>query len=201
VASAFDHRISRILLTIRAQDLWWSSVSAYAVGRGMNVPSAQTFDQIAGGRRTWRDVITDLACAVPDTEILVTPFETIAGQPDALLTQAHGAKAPPDPANRWLNRAPDLPKLRAVLAERGGPAAALPDATGRWNPFTRAQVAALQENYEDDLFWLMAGADGLAHLTQDQAGARAGSSPPPAYMTKGHGHDRQTDATDVAHSG
>lgn len=187
--AAFDHQITRVILTIRSPDMWWPSAAAYAVSRGHPVPDQAQLDNIATAQRSWRDVIVDLACALPDTEISVATFEETAGRPDHVLAQATGVAAPVDCQTRWLNRAPDLPALRAILAERGQDPDLLPDGTGRWQPFTQTQAAALRETYSDDLFWLAAGADGLATLTRNPIRKRAGTSQPAGDIEKGHTHD------------
>ncbi len=164
---AFDDQIGRIILSIRSHDLWWNSAIAYAVSRGAPVPSPDDLAEIAAHRRGWRDVITDLACAVPDTEILVMPFEAFAGKPALLLKCAADIAGPNSSAPPWLNRAPELSELRRVLQARGEPIDVLPRGQGRWTPFSEAQQAELRELYADDLFWLTGGADGLAKLIED----------------------------------
>lgn len=190
VSAAFGGRLRRIVLSIRSLDLWWASAAALTVSRGHAVPSARTLSAIAANRRTWRDVITDLACAAPGAEIEVMPFEAHAGRPDAVLRAALEHDAPPDAKLRWLNRSPDLHALRATLTLEGADPGALPDGQGRWQPFDAAQAAALRESYADDLHWLTAGADGLAQLTEDRHPTRADTSLPPGAMTKGQGHDK-----------
>lgn len=188
IGSAFGGEIKRVVLSVRSPDLWWASAAAYTVGRGHPVPDAQTFDAIAQNPRSWRDVVTDLACALPGAEIKIAPFEQFAGQADALFAVCTGQSAPTGTAG-WLNRAPDLCGLRDTLAERGEDPALLPCATGRWQPFNAAQAATLRERYADDLFWLTAGADGLATLTEDPSRRRAGPSLPPGAMREGHAYD------------
>ena len=63
------------------------------------------------------------------------------------------------------------------------------DGLGNWHPFSDAQAAALRETYADDLFWLTAGADGLATLTETSTAPRAGTSWPDGDRRKGHHHD------------
>ena len=117
----------------------------------------------------------------------------------ALLSEATGVQAPRDRDHYWLNRAPDLPALRAILVERGQNPDLLPDETGHWNPFPEAQTDVLRETYSDDLFWLAAGADGLAQLTENPARNRAGTSQPTGDTRKGHSHDSRQ--RDMAQSG
>ncbi len=190
ISAAFGGRVRRIVLSIRSPDLWWASAAALTVARGHPVPTPARFDAIARHPRSWRDVITDLACAAPGAEIEVMPFERHTGQPGNLLTRALEREAPADPQGRWLNRSPDLHNLRAGLAEQGADPDLLPQGTGRWQPFTAEQAAMLRENYADDLHWLTAGADGLARLTEDTDPTRAGTSLPPGLMQKGQGHDK-----------
>ena len=189
ISAAFGGRLRRIVLSIRSPELFWASASALAVSRGHPVPSAVRFAAISEGRRTWRDVITDLACAAPGAEIKVLPFEAHAGRPDVVLHAALGRDAPRDDRLRWLNRSQDLPALRATLAQHGADSNQLPDGVGRWQPFTDEQIARLRENYADDLHWLTAGADGLATLTEDAHLTRADTSLPTGAMTKGQGYD------------
>ncbi|MEX3316036.1 hypothetical protein [Sulfitobacter sp. PS-8MA] len=188
IGSAFGGRITRVVLSVRAPDLWWASAAAYTVARGHPVPSPETRAAIAQNPRSWRDVVTDLACALPETEIRVTPFEQFGALPDALFTACTDQVAPAAPTG-WLNRAPDLAALRETLNARGEDPALLPDAPGRWQPFDAAQASALRERYADDQFWLAAGADGLAILTEDPSRRRAGPSLPPGAMREGHAYD------------
>ena len=190
IYAAFDGRIDRIVLSIRAQDLWWASAMAYGAARGHSLPDREGLAQIAEDPRSWRDVITDLACAMPQAQILVLPFEHFAGRARDVFQIATGQACPATPDTRWLNRAPDLAQLNTLLAERGATPPLAHHGTGdRWQPFDAAQQARLREAYADDLFWLTAGADGLATLTEDPTRTRAGTSLPPRVMTKGHDDD------------
>lgn len=189
ISAALEGRVRRIVLSVRSQDLWWASACALTVSRGHPVPSLRRRDAISRSRRSWRDVITDLACALPDTEILVMAFEAHMGRPDRVLQAALGSNAPKDDRSRWLNRSQDVQQLREGLVAGGSDPAALPDQTGRWQPFTQEQAARLAENYADDMHWLKAGADGLATLTEEAPPNRADISPPDGAMTKGRGYD------------
>ncbi len=191
VAQTFDGRISRVLLNIRAQDLWWSSAIASDVARGAPVPGYQALNAIAQCRRSWRDVITELACAIPNADLRILPFERFAGRSDAILNAGAGCTATLPTQGHRLNRAPDAATLRSLLNERGT-AHTIPDgATGRWTPFTPDQSAHLRAAYASDLAWLAAGADGLATLTQDPGRTRAGQTLPCAPQREGQDHDRQ----------
>ncbi|MEX0312355.1 MAG: hypothetical protein AB3N17_19155 [Tateyamaria sp.] len=188
-AAAFDGRIDTVLLTVRALDHYWSSLCAYSVARGYAVPNCEKLSRIATSWRSWRDVVADLACAVPEARVLVVPFERTAGRPDVLFEQATGLDAPETASETWLNRSPSARALRNLLAERGEDPTLLPDHDGRWTPFDTKQRAALRETYLDDIHWLTAGADGLATLIEDTDHARAGQTLPRGSRTRGQAHD------------
>lgn len=186
---AFDQRIDKIVLSVRALDHFWASSLAYGVGRGHAVPDAARCLGIARQPRTWRDVVSDVSCAAPLAQIEVIPFEMSADRPDLMLTAATGHAAPRDAAPEWLNRAPTAAQLRDVLAERGEDIDAVPDTDGRWNPFDTNARAALREAYADDMHWLISGANGLATLTEELDQTRAGKTLPLGPYKRGLGHD------------
>lgn len=190
LGAAFGHRVSRVVLSIRAQDLWWASASAQVAARGHRIPGPDRYAAIARSPRSWRDVITDIACALPRADIRVLPFETFAGRPEQVLRAATGLDLPPEPQMRWLNRSLPLPDLRAVLRDSGGDPTQLPRGQGRWQPFTETQAAALRETYADDMHWLKAGADGLATLTETETRTEAGPSLTRGEMMKGHRNEQ-----------
>lgn len=194
-------KVERAVLQIRSPEMWWASLLAQLVARGMALPEPGLIDHLIAQRRGWREVIADVAAALPGTELLVTPFERFASRPDRLLKQTTGVLfTPPLPSGGiWAHRGPSLPELRALLAERGEDASSLPAGEGRWMPFTPAQAADLRERYADDLFWLRAGADGLARLTEDPEPATASTNWPPASKERGRDDDGQTGR--LAHSG
>lgn len=160
----------QITLQIRSLDHWWASVVAYLVPRGQSRPAPDAIAALAQGPRSWRAVITDLACACPDARIQVTPFECFADRPDLLLQVMTGEAALPSAeTGRFLeNRRPDTTALQAALEARGEDTGGLQQAPvpTRWSPFDEVQSARLRQAYEQDLAWLRAGADGLATLTE-----------------------------------
>jgi hypothetical protein len=185
---AFQGRISHVHLTIRSLDRWWASVAAFAVSRGEPVPPRAAFATLAQSRG-WRDVITDIACALPGAAINVSVFEEVASRPAAKLFAMTGHKSPPS-RSPDLNASPDLRQLREILTLRGEDPAVLGEGQGRWNPFTAAEAFGLKETYGDDLFWLASGADGLATLTGNRNGAD-GANPQPTHTTRGRKHDER----------
>lgn len=191
LATAFGH-VRTISLQVRAQDLWWASVISYLIPRGEAVPEAAKIAALARNTRTWRDVITDIACACPGAEIVVTPFERFADHPDRLLGMMTGLGHLPGvrPGEFWRNRRLTLHELRETIADRGEDPGRLPEGEGRYMPFDDRQRAALREAYADDLFWLEAGAEGLATLTKDADPMRPGFSPAIGPKERGQRHDR-----------
>ncbi|HEY9039894.1 MAG TPA: hypothetical protein VIN05_13240 [Roseovarius sp.] len=190
--AAFGSHVTRAVLSIRAQDAWWRSAIAFGVARGARVPTAAELAHIAAGMRSWRDVITDLACALPQAQLLILPHECFAALPERRLAAMLDRESVPQThAREWLNRAPDLPALRAALIAREGDASALPPGDGLWQPFSGAERAAMREAYADDLFWLRSGADGLATLIEEPGPDQAGQTPQVEAQTRGQGHDEE----------
>ncbi|MHA6324162.1 hypothetical protein [Roseivivax sp. CAU 1753] len=182
--------VARAHLQIRSLDLYWASALAYSLPRGMPLPRPDGLIHVAQTARGWRGVIEDVASALPDTRITVTPFERFATQPDRLLAaMADTPKAPRDADGLWINRSPDMATLRQVLEARGELALSLGQGEGRWMPFLPEHAAMLRETYQDDIYWLRAGAMGLARY--EDAPDRAGSAQnrPPATQTRGQSDD------------
>ncbi len=181
---AFGGRISNVVLNVRSQDSYWASALGYSLTRGRGVPGTAAIERLVTGTRCWRDVITDVSCALPDARIWVLPFERFAGRPEAQLAAITGIDAPKTHAREWLNATPHLPELRALRDGLAG--LPLPEGDGRWQPFSAAQSAALREDYADDMMWLTGGADGLARLIPDRnIPMNERENPPQQNMTRG----------------
>ena len=187
-APAFEDQKTRVFLTIRALDRYWVSALGFAITRGRGVPDKADLDRLVQGRRSWRDVITDVACALPYADITVLPFENYVGQPDVQLALMTGRAGPATHARNWCNATPEPDTLRQMVAARGQTSTGL-TGTERWYPFDAAQTAQLRETYLDDLFWLRTGADGLANFTQGTGANRTGINPAIARNARGHGYD------------
>lgn len=190
-SAAFGGQVTTVMLSPRSLDGYWASALAALVFSGHSIPCRETLHQIVLARRGWRDVIRDIAAALPGADIRILPFETYAGRPDALLSAGLDCAAPFDRARGWLNRAPTLPDLRRALADKPRPGPRLPFGMGRWNPFTTDEYAALRELHADDMMWLTAGADGLATLTEDRRKDRAGPTPSLASLKKGRSDEHE----------
>ena len=177
--------VSSILLSPRSLDVFWCSSIAFAAARGLPLPDQKKRAAIAMGRRGWRDVISEIAMALPDTRIRVLPFDQYAGRPDRFLADGAGINGPICKNRAPVNVSPRLPDLRRALHASGQDASSLPFGMGRWNPFTSEEHSALRELYADDMMWLTAGADGLATLIEDRSATKAGTNLPRAALEKG----------------
>lgn len=191
VAAGFGG-VTRAVIQIRSPEMWWASTLAYLVARGMPLPEPAQIAALCTSDRGWRQVISDVALALPHAELLVTPFERFVTRPDRLLQNLSRLQYTPamPSSGIWAQRAPSLAELRQVLALRGDDPATLPAGEGRWMPFSPEHSARLRETYADDLFWLRAGADGLARLTEDPEARQDRFNWPPAPQRKGQSHDR-----------
>lgn len=185
---AFDGYLSDVVVSIRGLDRYWSSALGYGLTRGRAVPGRAALDRLTNAPRSWRDVVSDIACAVGTARIWVLPFEPFAGRPEAQLAMMTGIKAPQTHARMWLNQTPCLPELRAIDPSI---AAALPEGDGRWRPFDVEQTARLRETYADDMMWLTAGADGLASLMNERDSPKVGTHHPATDQTRGRNDDSQ----------
>ncbi|MEM6760559.1 MAG: hypothetical protein AAF601_13870 [Pseudomonadota bacterium] len=186
--SAFDGQVREVVVTIRGLDMYWASAAAYAVQRGYPVPPAATWAHLSRTMRSWRDVITDIACAAPDARIRVLPFEWFVGRPDAQLAAVLGCSVPADTRPQWLNRSPNRDAIAQELALRGTPSKPKGVDT-RWIPFSHEVQDAFREHMADDMHWLIAGADGLATLTEGSGTSETGQIPPSAQQPRGHDRD------------
>jgi hypothetical protein len=192
-AAAFGGGITRVVLSIRSFDSFWSSTLAYGIARGHGLPEAAVLEAISTQERGWRDLIVDLHCALPDVELLVLPHETYGGMPERRLEimTAGQVQGPLCDHRSWLNRAPDMTALRHYLALRGQDPARLGPQAGRYDPFTPEQRARMWELYQDDLFWLGAGADGLAKLMTENTREQTGFNPQRGTLARGQDNDQQ----------
>lgn len=186
---AFEGHVSDVILNIRSQETYWASVFGYGLMRGRPMPEPEMLERLSHDQRSWRDVITDLACALPGVRLWVLPFETFAGRPDAQLATLVPGKAPRQHARIRVNATARLQELRADIAPRE--AARLPEGEGRFQPFTRCQIVRLRERYADDVMWLMSGADGLAWMMDDPEKRWTGLNPSSTDMTRGRSHDER----------
>lgn len=167
---AFDGRVKRVFIIVRSLEDYWAGALAHAVQNGFPLPLGAELDRLVTQPRSWRRVITDLACAMPDAEILVAPFERIGDRPDDMVEFAVAGRfgAPANLRSGLRPQVPHLNALREVLVDRQEDEEDLPDGSGRWQPFEAGQVETLREIYAADLAWLRSGAEGLAYLIEEK---------------------------------
>ncbi|MBO9473598.1 hypothetical protein J7413_08615 [Shimia sp. R10_1] len=173
---AFGGRVKRVIIGMRALEDYWGGALAHGLRQGHALPDAAKLERLVTQPRSWRKVVMDLACAAPDAEILVIPYERLGARPEVVLGYAVSGRfeAPTNFRLNGLAQVPKLPELREILQDRRETPDALPNGMGRWHPFDAFKVDILREIYVEDLAWLRAGADGLAYLIEDSTPERAG---------------------------
>ncbi|WP_298430970.1 hypothetical protein [uncultured Jannaschia sp.] len=176
--------IDRVCLCIRSPDSWWSSAFAFLMTRGFAPPDRATLDAIVAARRGWRDVIADLAAALPDARLTVWDYDGLGGHPETAYAHMTGHAARYADAGR-VNASPGLADLRARLRDEGCFETVAGEGD-RFMPFAPAARDRLRTRHAADLAWLRAGADGLATYIE---GARDDDAP--RDDGKGRRHERQ----------
>ncbi|WP_281826737.1 hypothetical protein [Jannaschia rubra] len=154
--------IDRVVLAIRAPDAWWASVFAFLITRGFAPPDRMTVDAIVAAHYGWRQVILDVADAMPRARLTVWTFEDMAVDPARAFADLTGHK-PCGKSVPHLNASPPLAVLQSRLRDDGC-LMTLPQMAGHYSPFTTRDRAALRARYQDDLAWLRDGADGRITL-------------------------------------
>lgn len=168
MAAAFGDAPTRVVMGIRSYDRHWASQLGFFVKQGFGLPDPAALSELAAQPIRWMRVIRQMAAAFPRTTRIVWPFEGLVGLPEAQLAALLGYPLPgPFAALRdWHNATPNCADLHAALIAQDAPATALArigSSAARWQPFTDAETAAMRAAYAQDLAWLRAGADGLAH--------------------------------------
>jgi hypothetical protein len=182
IAQALGDRLTDIAIGIRCPDAYWRSVTAQAQSIGVKI-APQWADRVVSDPRSWRDVITDVACAAPQARLRVYPFEQFGARPETLLAAMTGLKNAPTAHARA--------QLNCTAADGGADGEDdAADGTRQEHTINPAQSAELRERYADDMIWLTAGADGLAGLAQDPNAYRALSGDPAQRMTRGRPNDQ-----------
>lgn len=188
--AAFDGSVKAIHLSLRCPSTYWTSALSFCIPRGVLVPREARISAIAASTRSWRDVITDIAAAAPNTAIFVSTFEQHASAPHRLLSYLLGFPAPHGKTLIWRNQRPTVPQLLNLPLGTEELLRLRANVHGtRWEPFSQADRAAFQESYADDLFWLRAGADGLAHLLEDPKPEKTGYPAELDFVNKGQRYD------------
>jgi len=190
--AAFGTRVRRVTISLRAPQEYWESAFAYCLMRAGQVPDAGRVARIAAMRRTWRDVITDIACAMPGIEIVALAHESSGGHAGTRLAALLGdGEVPIHHAHMVRNARPGMSELRSQMDACG----ALRNARGRGcdalDFLSDETRAAMAEGYQDDLLWLRAGADGLARFCEETVPEKAGINPVHGATERGQVHGTQ----------
>lgn len=167
-------RVTRVGIGLRSYDGYWASALAFAVRQGFPIGGPGYPGRLARLPRRWPDVVADLAGLLPRAEIRVWTYEDLGPRPHRVLALLTGGTALPAPAAALRhNASPTAAELRAVLAARGEPAAALiPPGAGAWMPFDADQRAAMGAAYRADLARIATSSAANVRLVAD-------AGPPP----------------------
>ncbi|WP_179381200.1 hypothetical protein [Jannaschia marina] len=186
--------IDHVALAIRSPDAWWTSVFADLMTRGFAPPDRATIEAVLGARRGWRDVIEDVAEALPGARLTVWMHEDRAAHPERALMELTDLLPEHRGAPR-LRRAPTCAALQDRLRQEGC-MTQLPEVGGLYAPFTPDERAHLRSRYDADLAWLRAGADGL--IAPEDNDIRPPSEGPFRDRRPRHGQDRRQDPMGAA---
>ncbi len=189
-ADAFGGRCRQIALSIRSYEGYWTSAMGHAIPRGFGAPSADTLDRLVTQPRRWSSMINECKSVFPNAEVLVWPFEAMAGHPARQLALMTGV--PLDVSRRaqpWENAAPSPDELAEVFRDR----AEIPPQgdKNRWAPFQGHHRLTLREDYQQDLTWLRNGAQGQATYAENAGDVLrlADDRELEAQAHRGHGYD------------
>lgn len=162
----FADRPLRVGLTMRSYEDYWTSVAAFGMALGRDAPNDDMLDFLTTHPRHWRHVVRDIAVAFAHAQVFVWPFERMAGRPQDMLQALCGNHITTlTISNDWLGRGEDLRQLNRSRLLLGQPplGTTTPDHGARWMPFSREHQRVLRAEYRQDIAWLDAGAQGLAH--------------------------------------
>jgi len=155
----FDGRVNKIGLCIRSYEHYWASVLAFAVASGADVPDSAARARLAHQKRSWADLVSDIADVAPHAKIDVWTFEAFAGRPRRqfnMLTGRIDVAGMLNHAPHWKNVSRNCNRLRHILRIKGRAdmAEMLPRGAGNWMPFDDAQCAQMRSQYDADKAWL-----------------------------------------------
>lgn len=175
-------RCSRVVLVIRSYDDYWASAMAETLPMGLPLPDEARLERLVTQPRRWRRLATEIATTFPRAEILVCPYEVLAGRLDLLLAETLGEPFPLLPgAVQRLHKRPSRDMLRQVLRDCRIPLGAIDAGPTPWQPFQPWHIEILRAQYAGDLDWLARGGDGRVQLmaaaqgsSDDETGRAAG---------------------------
>lgn len=189
-APGFDTACTRVGLSIRCYDAFWTSALAFRLARGGPAPTPALRAALVDQPRRWRHVIEEACAAFPGSEIVVWTYEARGARPAATVAAFLGRDLALSGARDRHNAAPAPEDLGRVMADRGEDPGLITTAAGRFMPFDAGQRAALRAQYAEDLHWLRAGADGIATLIDDPGHETAGATGQGRGLTHEREHRR-----------
>lgn len=191
-ARAFKGHNTRVLMTMRSYDTYWTSAMGYLVRWGMPVPDDPQINALMRLPRTWRKVGADIKRAFPDASFAARPFEMTVGRSHVQLDALFGYPAPAGLERRmlWHHRSPSLSEMRGLLESRGDKDSLqlLPKTSDKWAMFSPEQSQTLKAVYAQDVSW-------AKHLATEHRfktdGTEASFGPTDWMHEKGHRHERR----------
>lgn len=191
----------RLMLSIRSYHSYWASSLAYRIKAGHGSPNEETLDRLVTQPRRWRDVIYDIGVTFPEAQITVMPFEGVIGdtqdQFEAVLGRQWPAKLR-DPGH-VCNASPKLSELANILCDRDdhSGAEALEGIHDRYMPFNALHIQKMRADYDEDIAWLLDGADGRARYL-NPVGETSDDTEIGTYDIEGTPNDKRKERLDRA---
>ena len=150
LAAVLGKWCDRIVLAIRDWRSYWTSNILHCAAMGRPLPSPQMLERLVTQPRSWARLATEIRERFPGVELIVLPFERMAGRPDRVLA--------------LIGHELDLPLGRAErphvgIGPRGPALAQLTGKHGAWRPFPPDHEEILYRRYLSDIRSFRAGAD------------------------------------------
>lgn len=161
-SAVFGASLKRVGMAIRPYQDYWASALSYAIRAGHAPLCEDDLDRLVTQPRNWQRVIGEVAAACPQAKIAVWEFGHLIGRPQAQFRLLMGGQGWIKPMAERHNASPGREVLRALLIERGDPAAAavIAPGDGAYRPFGDHHNAAFLAQYQTDLAWLRGRSTG-----------------------------------------
>lgn len=155
-----NHRLT-VALCVRDYADWWTSALAFRLLRGGPLPRTDLREHLVTQPRRWRHLIEDLARVLPDARVVVWSFEANANAPHRLILELTGIATSPARVGP-INARPGTAELLKLMDACHIDPKKFRWTDGRFMPFAPHETEALRAQYQEDLTWLKAGAEGFA---------------------------------------
>ena len=166
---AFAGRNLTIALSIRSYETFWASAFAFALLRGLPVPSEAQLDCLVTQPSRWTSIVEKLIDLYPDARFVVWPFESFVGHSDKQLALLMPGQTVSNLRQNclWHNASPSRDKLRRILADRGDAQEAIKEGSDKWQPFSADHISAMKDQYARDLDWFANKAPASVRFAAD----------------------------------